>query len=135
MMLKKPELSLLTDELAVCRLPKDAAFPEWIAPGKLAAIVRTEDELSIVCLQEFVPDSIKREAGWRCLKVQGPLDFSQVGILASIALPLAESGISIFAISTYDTDYILLKETKLELALHVLTQAGFGVTTDESIFA
>lgn len=125
----RTELSLLPGKFSVCRLPTEAEFPAWVFNETLFAMVRTEDELSIVCLQESVPASVLSEAGWRSLKVHGPLDFSLVGILASITAPLAEAGISIFAISTYNTDYLLIKEEQLEKALGALTQAGFQVLT------
>lgn len=120
-------LILLSDRLAVCRLAADAPFPDWATPGDLLGLVRTRDELSIVCAERFVPPEVRSERGWRALQVQGPLDFSMVGVLAAIALPLARAGVSIFAISTYETDYILFKESALERTLHALTQAGFLV--------
>lgn len=120
-------LVLLSDHLAVCRLAADAPFPEWARSGDLLGLVRTRDELSVVCAERFVPPEVRAERGWRVLQVQGPLDFSMVGVLASLALPLARAGISIFALSTYETDYILFKESALERAIHALTQAGFLV--------
>ncbi len=128
------ELSLLPGKFSVCRLSAEAELPAWIFQENLFAVVRTEDELSVVCLQESVPTSVISEAGWRRLKVHGPLDFSLVGVLASIAVPLAEAGVSIFAISTYDTDYFLIKEEQLETAFGALTQAGFKVITNDSLF-
>jgi hypothetical protein len=120
-------LNLLSERLAVCRLAADAPFPEWARPGDLLALARTRQELSVVCNERYVPPEIKAERGWRALQVQGPLDFSLVGVLVSIAGPLAEAGVSIFALSTYDTDYILVKESALERALETLTRAGFLV--------
>ncbi len=86
------------------------------------SITRTADEVSIVCPLGRVPDDVRRESGWRCLKVEGPLDFALTGILASLAVPLAQAGISIFAISTYDTDYLLVKD--LDGAVATLTGEG-----------
>ncbi len=120
-------LVLLPDQLAVCRLNADAPYPDWARPGDLLALVRTRDELSIVCPERFVPPDIKSERGWRAFQVQGQLDFSLVGILAAIAAPLAQAGVSIFALSTFDTDYVLVKEDTLEDATHALEQAGFLV--------
>ncbi len=120
-------LVILPGRLAVCRLPAEAPFPEWAVPGDLLALVRTPDELSVVCQERLVPPEIKAERGWRLLQVQGPLDFSLVGVLAAIVTPLAEAGISIFALSTYETDYVLVKESLLERAIQALTQAGFLV--------
>jgi uncharacterized protein len=122
-----PPLIVLLEHFAVCRLPAESAFPEWAMPGDLLALVRTRDELSVVCAERFVPPEVKAERGWRALQVQGPLDFSMVGVLAAITLPLARAGVSIFSISTYETDYLLVKENHLERAEQALTQAGFLV--------
>lgn len=120
-------LFILPDRLAVCRLSADAPFPEWAYPGDLLALVRSRDELSVVCAERFVPPEVRAERGMRALMVQGPLDFSLTGVLASIAVPLARAGVSIFSISTYDTDYILVREESLERAVNALGQAGFLV--------
>jgi len=118
------KLNIITQRTAICRLgPKDE-IPSWVQAGELIAIVRTPEELSIVCDEGSVPGSIKVEKGWRVLKVLGPLDFSQVGVLAAIVLPLAQAGVSIFTISTFDTDYILVKEVNLSLAIHILKNSG-----------
>jgi hypothetical protein len=123
-------LSLLPDPFAVCRLDAHAPIPGWAAARDFFSITRTCDELSIVCPQSDVPGEIKCERGWRCLKVEGQLDFALTGILASLAAPLADAGIGIFAISTFDTDYLLVKEKDLERAIAVLSQAGH--TVDEA---
>jgi hypothetical protein len=120
-------LNILPDHLAVCRLAAEAPIPEWAPPGNLLALVRTPDELSVVCEERYVPPEVNAERGWRALRVQGPLDFSMIGVLASIATPLAQAGVSIFALSTYETDYILIKESSLERAVYALNQAGFLV--------
>jgi hypothetical protein len=117
----KLSLSVLPDRLAVCRLDKNAAIPRWATDDTFFSISRTEDELSIVCSENRVPNNIKSEKNWRALKVIGPLDFSLTGILASFANALAEAKISIFAISTFDTDYILLDNKNLERAVKVLS--------------
>jgi hypothetical protein len=120
-------LILLPERLAVCRLAADTPFPDWARPGDLLALVQTRDELSVVCAERFVPPEVRTERGWRALQVQGPLDFAMTGVLVSITIPLARAGVSIFALSTYDTDYVLVKENSLERALHALSQAGFLV--------
>ena len=120
-------LVILPERLAVCRLPVDAATPDWAHPGELLALVRTADELSIVCTERFVPPDVRAERTWRAIQVQGPLEFSMVGVLASIAVPLARVGISIFVLSTFDTDYVLVKEETLDRAVSALTQSGFLV--------
>jgi hypothetical protein len=123
-------LIILPDRLAVCRLPSDSAHPDWARPGELLAFIHTRDELSVVCAERFVPPEVKAERGWRALQVQGPLDFALVGVIASITKHLARAGVSVFALSTFDTDYILVKEESLEKATQALLQAGFLVMTD-----
>jgi hypothetical protein len=120
-------LVILPDKLAVCRLAVEAPFPEWARPGDLLAFIRSRDELTVVCVERLVPPEVVAERGWRVLQVQGPLDFALVGVLAAITAPLAAAGVSIFALSTYDTDYVLVKEDALERAIQALGQAGFLV--------
>ncbi len=119
-------LLVLPENFAVCRLPADVPLPNW-ARGEFVSITRTHDELSIVCAQENLPDTIQCERDWRALRVVGQLDFGLTGILASLAAPLAEAGISIFAISTFDTDYILVKQISLDHAMQVLMRAGHHI--------
>ena len=124
-------LSVLPEVLAICRLERDAVLPEWagadIVTGGFVSITRTSDELSIVCEESAVPSGVKADRGWRALKIKGPLDLSLTGVLASIAAPLAEAKINIFAIATFDTDYVLVKAVKLDHAIEVLRNAGHVV--------
>lgn len=120
-------LSLLPDTLAVCRLAPDADAPAWAWTGEPASVTRTRDELSIVCRADAVPQEVRAEAGWRCLKVHGPLDFALTGILAALTAPLAAAGIALFAVSTFDTDYLLVKAENLDRAAEVLRGAGHRV--------
>lgn len=124
---KKFLLRLLGDRLAVCKLAPQAGIPEWARTGDLVSITRTPTELSIVCLHEVVPEGVHAERGWRAFMVIGPLDFSLVGVLAALASVLAEAGISIFVLSTYDTDYLLVKEAQLERAASALIAAGYDL--------
>jgi hypothetical protein len=110
--------------LAICRLGSDSPIPSWATAGDFFSISRTADELSIVCRQDAVPDGVLCERGWRCLRVAGTIPFSLVGVLASLMVPLAEAGISVFANSTFDTDYLLVKEKDLTAALDALNQQG-----------
>lgn len=121
------KLSVMKETLAICRLDKDAPLPRWSKRSSFLSCTRTHSELSIVCCQNVVPVNIRYEKGWRCLKVEGPLDFSLTGILASLVAPLAAAGISIFSISTYDTDYLLVKEENLDSAIRVLRQSGHHI--------
>ena len=120
-------LIILPNRLAICRLPAEAPLPDWIQPGDIVSIVRTREELSVVCEERYVPPEVKAERGWRAIKVQGPLDFALIGLFASLAIPLSDAGISLFAISTYDTDYILIRENKLGRAVEVLGLEGFPI--------
>jgi hypothetical protein len=121
------ELSSLDLELAICRLPPNAELPTALASQRqstLIAITRTGEELSLVCAVDDAPAAAEVSRGWRALKVAGPLDFALTGVLASMAQPLAKAEISIFAISTFDTDYLLVKEADLDRAVEVLRAAG-----------
>ncbi|GCE28244.1 amino acid-binding protein [Dictyobacter alpinus] len=119
------KLAIVPLTLAVCRLAADEPLPGWaVQRHGFFSITATGDELSIVCAASAVPEGIRCEQPWRAIKIVGTLDFSLVGILASLAEVLAQAQISIFAISTFDTDYILLKEPQLERARVVLEQAG-----------
>jgi hypothetical protein len=120
-------LSLLPDRLAVCRLEPSAEVPGWPWGGSLASVSRTPDEVSVVCTEEVVPADVLAERGWRGFKVEGPLVFAMTGVLASLAVPLAEAAVSIFALSTYDSDYVLVPETRLSQALGALRGAGHTV--------
>ncbi|WP_026870738.1 ACT domain-containing protein [Inquilinus limosus] len=114
-------LSLLPEMLAVARLPAGALLPGWVDwSDPFVTVSRTRDELSVVCPEARVPGDVRAERGWRGFKVEGPLDFALTGILARLAAPLAEAGISIFAVSTYDTDYLLVRAADLEAATAVL---------------
>ena len=119
------QLIVLPDKLAVCRMLPSEDVPLWVWRDKsLLSVTFTADELSVVCASENVPHDVQCEQNWRAMKVQGPLDFSLTGILAALAAPLASAGIAIFALSTYDTDYILVKEEMLQQAVTVLRQHG-----------
>jgi hypothetical protein len=124
---KRLELSVLAQRFAVCRFDADDVIPDWLEEIDFWSITRTSEELSIVLPEARVPASWKSEKGWRCLKVLGLLDFGLTGILVSLASPLAEAGISIFAISTYDTDYMLVRDHDLEEAKKVLSDAGHAI--------
>ena len=117
-------LSILPETLALCRLEKESPTPEWALEASFFSITRTAEELSIVCTELNVPEGVKLEGGWRCLKVEDTLDFSLTGVIASFTMPLAFEGISVFVLSTYDTDYLLVKERHLDKAASILAQNG-----------
>ena len=123
--MNKLTLSVLKNTLAICKFDSNANLPGWLSIKncKFVSITKTDEELSIVCDQSIIPekaDVMPIVKDWRALKVEGPLDFSLTGILSALLQPLAEQKISIFAISTFDTDYILVKENDLEKAIEIL---------------
>jgi uncharacterized protein len=121
------KLVVLQDEFAVARLAATDPTPAWAAQGTISSITRTAEELSVVCAAVAIPANVKAERGWRCFRVAGCLDFSLTGVLASIAGPLAAANVSIFAVSTYDTDYILVREQTVAAAIACLSAAGHDV--------
>ena len=118
---------VLPDHLAVCRFNQDTPIPAWALSGTVFTITRTADELSVVCQQNLVPDGVRCERGWRCLRVAGTMDFSMIGVVASLSTPLAAAGVGIFVISTFDTDYLLVKNDDFSRAVAALRAAGHAV--------
>ncbi len=123
-------LVVVPGSYAICRLSADHAPPTWAARGSFCSMTRTPYELSIVCEADVVPDEVQAERGWSALAVQGPLDLNLTGILARLAVPLEAAGISIFAVSTYDTDYVLVRAGDFERAIEALRKAGHTVTNE-----
>lgn len=114
----------LIEPYAIVRLAPDAAVPEWSTKGEFTSLTRTADELSIVCPAGSLPHDVEVQQHWMCLKLEGPFPFSQTGVLLSFVEPLSSKGIPIFAISTYDTDYVFIPEEWAGAALNALHQAG-----------
>lgn len=123
----KLTLTILKDTFAVCRLDPRADIPTLGNTASFLSITRTSSELSIVCPQDQADGLSECERDWRCLKIEGPLDFSLVGILSALLQPLADAGISIFAVSTFETDYILIKAKDLDRAVEVLQKSGYNL--------
>jgi hypothetical protein len=114
--------------MAVCRLAPDTPLPEWARAGSgFVSITRTSDELSIVCAEALVPAGVQAASGFRVLKVQGPLSFDATGIIARLTSSLAAAGISVLAVATYETDYLLVKEERLDAAIAALRDGGHVV--------
>ncbi len=120
-------LKLLDGEFAVCRLPAGSALPHWFVPGALSHVSWTDEELSIVCDEAGVPEDVQCERGWRSLMLRGPFAFDLTGILAQVLQPLAEVKVGIFAVSTFDTDYVMVKQAQLAISLNALRAAGLLV--------
>jgi hypothetical protein len=118
---------ILEERLAVCRLEPTARIPAWALDGKFFCVARAADELSIVCSELSVPRATVAERGWLALKLEGPLPFSLSGVLASFLQPLATARIGIFAISTFDTDYVLIKVEDYDAAMVALDTAGHEI--------
>jgi hypothetical protein len=122
-------LEVLAETLAVCRLPADAPVPAWAgASSQFLTVSRTSEELSITAVQASVPPELRCERDYRALRVKSPLALDLIGVLAAIADPLAAAGLSIYAISTFDTDYVLVKARDLEPAIVALERAGHRVS-------
>jgi uncharacterized protein len=123
-------LTVLPETLAVCRLPADTAIPAWATAESFFSITRTADELSVICRDALVPAGVAAARGWRALKLHGPFDFEQVGILLRVAEPLAAAGISILPIATYETDYVLVQAESLAAAVTILREAGHTIMNE-----
>jgi hypothetical protein len=123
----KLQLSVLPDLYAVCKLPSNAPIPEWATSAAFTSITRTGDELSIVCEQSLVPEGVRYECGWRCLRVRGMLDFSMIGVVKALVTPLADVCVSVFVVSTFDTDYLLVKMHDLEKGVAALRASGHEI--------
>jgi hypothetical protein len=122
-------LSVLKDSFVVCRLDSFSPIPDSILQSPFYSITKTADELSVVCPEEFFPPESPCERSWKCFKIHGPLDFVETGVISSMTMPLAAAGISVFAFSTYDTDYVMVKDVDIEKAIDTLVQSGHEVHT------
>lgn len=121
------DLSVLPDAVAIVRLSPDTKLPPWATQAAFFSVTRTSDELSIVCSARQVPSGVGAETGWRALKVAGPFALSEVGVLAALAGALAKASVSLFAISTFDTDYLLVSDKQLPAAIAALRNAGHRI--------
>lgn len=121
------QLYALDELYAIVRLEPDAEVPVWARNGHFWSITRSDAELSVVCPQDDVPPDASAERGWCALEVAGPLDFSLTGVVSSLVAPLAEEEIPIFLISTFETDYLLIREPDLPRSVEALTSAGHSV--------
>lgn len=121
-------LDLLDGRYAICRLDPGEVVPAWAWTGPLASVTRTLSELSIVCADAAVPATLEHvERGWCALRVAGPLDFGMVGVMARLTAPLAEAGVSVLALATFDTDYLLVRQPDLSRSIAALGAAGHVV--------
>jgi len=118
----KLTLSILPEKLGICHFNKNTPIPDFAKDISFCSITRTSDELSIVCPQEKIPGGVLFEKDWRAFKLEGDLEISSVGVIASLSKPLAEAGISIFNVSTYETNYVLVEDKNLEKAKKILSK-------------
>src|SRR5262245_10394894 len=126
-------LLLLDGVYAIVKLDCNAAIPPWTTNTNFVSITRTMDELSIVCLERLIPNQCAAERGWCAIRVAGQISFSTVGVLASLTDPLAQAGISLFAISTFNTDYLLVKRTDLDRTIEVLRRYGHSISNEKPL--
>lgn len=124
------KLVVLPEILAVSRLEASGPIPDWAKGEGFLSISRTRDELSVICEERFVPEGAHASKGWRAFKIVGPLDLDLVGILVSVAVPLAQSGVGILPIATYETDYVLVRDEQLAESVKALRFAGFDVVVE-----
>ena len=125
------ELSILQERFAISRLAPNALLPAWATQGAFYSVTRTCDELSIIAEESRVPVGTQAQPGWRVLKVHGPFVLSEVGVLASLTAPLAEAKVSLFVVSTFDTDYLLVTQEQLTSAIVALERAGHSIQRSE----
>jgi len=123
-------LTLLPDAMAISRLDAEAPLPAWAVAAPWWSITRTGDELSVVCAEIHVPSDVTASRGWRALKFDGPLPLDQTGILASVTAPLAAAHISVFALATFSTDFVLIPAAQQRAAIDALERAGHAVLSD-----
>jgi hypothetical protein len=123
----KPSLHVLDGPFSIHRLAPGAEIPAAVLTCTVHWIARTDEETSIVCPSSLTVTGARTEPGWSCIKVIGPVDFAVTGLLADLSRLLADAGISIFALSTFDTDYLLVPENRIDEAVTVLRRAGYGV--------
>jgi hypothetical protein len=128
---RRLELSLLPGRFAISKLAPDAHLPAWAARGSFYSVTRTGDELSIVVEEAHVPGGTQSQSGWRVLRVHGPFVLSEVSVLASLTAPLADARVSVFVVSTFDTDYLLVTEEQLASAIVALDRAGHSIHRSE----
>jgi hypothetical protein len=120
-------MDVMADRLAICRLAPDAAIPAWAIAQPFFTVSRTSEELSVICRAELVPADVVTSAYWHAIRLRGPFELSLVGVLLSVAGPLAAAGVAIMPIATYDTDYVLVRAGQLACAVEALVRAGHTV--------
>lgn len=124
-------LTVLPGIFAICRLPLDSDLPMWFLSQSFFAMLRNENEVTIVCRDADIPEQVEREGRWAALRLEGSFAFTETGILAAILKPLAEAKVGIFAVSSFETDYVLIKAENLKKAQLALENAGIGFSAQD----
>jgi len=127
------KFSIVSGSYAVCQLPADASIPDWLPSSGFISITRAVDELSVVCSSDSVPTDVKAERSWACLELHGPFPFSMTGVLTSFLQPLGNAAVPIFAVSTFNTDYVFVPAKNVDAALQVLQNAGHELVRDPDL--
>jgi hypothetical protein len=122
--LPKLRLCVMPENYAICSFPPDMTLPDWTDRSSIFSITKTPKEITVVCEENLVPGECKRSENWKCIKVEGSFDLDAVGVLASIAGPLAQNKISLYVISTFDTDYVLIHVNDIDKAVSCLSEFG-----------
>ncbi|MAU08868.1 MAG: amino acid-binding protein [Anaerolineaceae bacterium] len=125
-------LKRLSPGFAICKLPADAKLPDWSTQASLFFIARTDDELSIICPQSEVPAEIEASRDWICFRVDGDLDFEEIGVVARVSAPIADAGISLFLVSTHDRDYVLVHADNVTQAIDIYRDNGFTILNEDA---
>ena len=126
-------IDLLAGSFSICRLAADAPIPAWATAAAFFTVTRTADELSIICATDRVPDDVTASGGWRALKLVGPFDLTEVGVLLRVAAPLTAAGVSILPVATYDTDYVLVRASQVGAAVAALRADGHALRIPEAL--
>lgn len=122
--LPKLRLCVLPENYAICSFPPDASLPEWADRPSIFSVTKTPKEITIVCEESHVPGECQKSENWKCIKIEGCFDLDVVGVLASITEPLAQNKISLYVISTFDTDYVLIHANDMDKAISCLSEFG-----------
>jgi uncharacterized protein len=120
-------LSVMEGRYAIAKFARDAEIPAWVNGSGFSSVTRTPEELSIVTREASVPPGLDASRGWRMLKVHGPFAFDETGVVSALANPLARVGVGIFVISTFDTDYLLVQQEEVPVAVETLEHAGHRI--------
>jgi len=122
------KLKLLCPEFSVCKFSPKSKIPLWALESEYVFLSRTSDELSVLCPTIIIPLSVRSDRGWRCFRVDGDLEFEQIGVVSTVSTPLANAGISLFLVSTHDRDYVFLRQEKLTKAIEIYKDQKFQIT-------